>query len=102
MVWTKKPGQRNEVLDCENYALHAARAMRVHVLKDGDWQAIEQRLAQAELLPTAPEVIEKPEGNEAAVVSAVEPSRLTALTTLQGYENRPRSSGTLADDPYLT
>jgi len=51
LVWVKKTGVRNEDLDCEVYALHAARSQRTHLLKAVDWQAIEQRVSQASLLP---------------------------------------------------
>ncbi len=86
MVWVKKTGQRNEVLDCENYALHAARAMRVHTLKDVDWQAIEQSLAQTELIAEA-----KP---ESATVQ-------TSASQKQEPEIDQSPVITVADDPYL-
>lgn len=89
MVWVKKPSQRNEVLDCENYALHAARAMRVHTMKDNDWLAIEQRLAQAELLPEA-----KPASDNPAVQ--------TSAPATDDLEVNQSPQITVADDPYLS
>ena len=50
MTWTKKGGQRNEALDCEVYALHAARSQKTHLLREAHWVAIEQRLRQRSLL----------------------------------------------------
>lgn len=58
MVWVKKTGVRNEVLDCEVYALHAARSQRSHLLTKPDWQALAQRLAQAPLIPDEPASVE--------------------------------------------
>ncbi|HET8870289.1 MAG TPA: phage terminase large subunit family protein [Aquabacterium sp.] len=49
-VWTKKAGVRNEALDCEVYALHAARSIKTHLLQEGHWAAIESKLRQRTLL----------------------------------------------------
>ncbi|QOR55227.1 MAG: hypothetical protein SHS37scaffold296_44 [Burkholderiales phage 68_11] len=46
MSWVKKGGVRNEALDCEVYALHAARSQKVHLLRESHWEALEQRLRQ--------------------------------------------------------
>lgn len=52
MVWQKKAGRNNEALDCEVYALHAARSMKTHVMRDPDWDQIEQQLLQPTLFTT--------------------------------------------------
>lgn len=49
-TWQKLSGVRNEALDCEVYALHAARSLKTHLMKDGHWEAIESRLRQRSLL----------------------------------------------------
>jgi len=49
-VWTPKAGVRNEALDCEVYALHAARSIKTHLMHEVHWEAIEQRLRQRSLL----------------------------------------------------
>ncbi|WP_417511421.1 phage terminase large subunit family protein [Methylophaga sp.] len=49
MVWQLRAGQRNEALDCEVYAMHAARAKKVHLMKASHWDAIEQKLIQSDL-----------------------------------------------------
>ena len=55
-VYQKKSGVRNEALDCEIYALHAARVMKLHVRKPDQWDAREASLKQGDLLaPAAPE-----------------------------------------------
>lgn len=48
-VWQLKAGRRNEALDCEDYALHAARAKRVHLMKANQWDLIESELSQVDL-----------------------------------------------------
>ena len=48
-VWQKKSGRSNEALDCEVYALHAARAARVHLLRPAHWDLLEQKISQLEL-----------------------------------------------------
>ncbi|TFH84710.1 phage terminase large subunit family protein, partial [Billgrantia azerbaijanica] len=57
-IWQKKSGVPNEALDCEVYALHAARSCRTHVLKASDWDRLEAALTQTTLFeapsPAAP------------------------------------------------
>ncbi|WP_260579149.1 phage terminase large subunit family protein [Vreelandella populi] len=48
-VWQKKAGKPNEALDCEVYALHAARSCRTHVLRASDWDRLEATLTQTTL-----------------------------------------------------
>lgn len=56
--WTKKSGARVEALDCENYAMHAARVERLHLWGPDAWAAYEAKLMQSDLLSGAqPEVI---------------------------------------------
>jgi phage terminase large subunit GpA-like protein len=111
LVWSKKTSVRNEVLDCENYALHAARSMRAHLLKDNDWLAIEQRLAQAELLPETLVQTAPMDGNPADVQTSAQPAgtRTKAAADSAAKQKATRdddSDGkghghTVADDPYL-
>lgn len=55
-VWQKKVGVRNEALDCEVYALHAARSLGTHSMSANKWALYEQALLQAELFaPAEPE-----------------------------------------------
>lgn len=49
LVWQKKAGRSNEVLDGEVYALHAARSLRTHVMTPAQWDAIERGLHQSDL-----------------------------------------------------
>jgi phage terminase large subunit GpA-like protein len=48
-VWQCRAGRRCEAWDCEVYALHAARAKRVHLLKPDDWSRLEQEMKQDDL-----------------------------------------------------
>ncbi|MNJ34927.1 Phage terminase large subunit [compost metagenome] len=52
MVWQKKAGRRNEALDCEVYALHAARSLKTHLLRDHEWDQLEQQQLQPTLFNT--------------------------------------------------
>lgn len=55
MTWQVRSGRRNEGLDCENYSLHAARALRTHVMTPAQWAALEHRAMQRDLFtPPAP------------------------------------------------
>jgi phage terminase large subunit GpA-like protein len=49
-VWQKKSGVRNEALDCEVYALHAARSLKLNLWKEERWLAEENKLRQPDLL----------------------------------------------------
>ena len=46
-VWMQKNGQAVEAWDCAVYALHAARAKRVHLMKDNEWDALKRKRAPA-------------------------------------------------------
>lgn len=48
-VWQKKAGKPVEALDCEVYALHAARAAKVHLMNEAAWKALESKLLQKNL-----------------------------------------------------
>lgn len=61
LTWQVRPGKRNEALDCEVYALHAAYAVGVHKLPEPKWAALEARLGQRTLFNQEPE----PETDEA-------------------------------------
>ncbi|MEG7523204.1 MAG: phage terminase large subunit family protein [Chromatiales bacterium] len=48
-VWQQKSGRAVEGWDCEVYALHAARARRVHLLRSDQWDALERQNVQVDL-----------------------------------------------------
>jgi phage terminase large subunit GpA-like protein len=59
-VWQPRSGRRNEGLDCEVYAMHAARGLRLHMMTPAKWDQLEHELTQVDLF-SAPVVDEKPE-----------------------------------------
>ncbi|MFZ6734734.1 phage terminase large subunit family protein [Undibacterium sp. Ji42W] len=48
-VWQLKSGVRNEALDGEVYALHAAMSLKLHLLKPSHWDALDKQLRQKEI-----------------------------------------------------
>jgi phage terminase large subunit GpA-like protein len=54
-IWQKKSGVRNEALDCEVYALHAARSLKLHLWSKERWDA-ERETQMQPMLFDAPEV----------------------------------------------
>lgn len=66
-VWQKKAGVRNEALDCEVYALHAARSLKLHLWNERRWEMEEQRFKQAELLGELGDVLQPLAGSKPAV-----------------------------------
>lgn len=53
-IWQLKSGRRNEFLDCSVYSLHAAYSLKVHLMKDYQWDALQQQLLQTDLFSAAP------------------------------------------------
>lgn len=49
-VWQKKSGVRNEALDCEVYALHAARSLKLNVWTPQRWDLEREKQLQIDLL----------------------------------------------------
>jgi phage terminase large subunit GpA-like protein len=52
-VWTKRATVRNEALDGEVYALHAAMSLKLHLYKPAHWDAIEGQLRQKQIFAAA-------------------------------------------------
>ncbi|WP_308583614.1 terminase gpA endonuclease subunit [uncultured Pseudomonas sp.] len=48
-VWQKKAGQPNEGTDCETYALHAARSLKTHLMREQDWAGLDAQIRQGAL-----------------------------------------------------
>ncbi|MEX0852624.1 MAG: terminase gpA endonuclease subunit, partial [Bauldia sp.] len=48
-VWQRKAGKHNEFLDCEVYALHAARALRLDTYTAAAWKSLATRILQGHL-----------------------------------------------------
>jgi phage terminase large subunit GpA-like protein len=62
-VWQPRSGAAVEAWDCEVYALHAARARRVHLLQPNEWDALEAKVKQSDLFT---ETVEKSVEEQAA------------------------------------
>lgn len=71
IYWQVKQGARNEFLDCEVYNLHSARSLRIHLMSDAQWSAIEQRMRQPDLVAQAFDATaqESPAENETATAA---------------------------------
>ncbi|MFL9610191.1 phage terminase large subunit family protein [Methylobacillus sp. Pita2] len=63
-VWLKKSGVRNEALDCEVMALHAARALKVHLYTEQRWDELEQAVRQPDIFAAAPQPDDEPDLEE--------------------------------------
>jgi len=55
LIWQKKSGVRNEGVDCCVMALHASRSLRVHLMKESQWDALEAKYKQADLFSVSQE-----------------------------------------------
>jgi len=61
LLWQERPGRRNEALDCEVYALHAAYAKGMHKWTDAKWSELEARLSQRTLFTPAKAPLPEPD-----------------------------------------
>jgi phage terminase large subunit GpA-like protein len=68
LYWQKKAGVHNEALDCEGGALHAARALKINLMTEAQWAAIEAKLRQPDLIAAAR--TNSPTARDAAPVEA--------------------------------
>jgi phage terminase large subunit GpA-like protein len=95
-TWEKRATVRNEALDGEVYALHAAMSLKLHLYKPAHWDAIEKQLrqkqifaaAEPDLAPEPSAEVEQPEEGEASVepleaVEAEEPQAEPVQTSAQ-------------------
>lgn len=53
LYWQVKQSVRNEPLDCEVYALHASRVMKVNLMTEAQWSDVEKKLRQPDLVGIA-------------------------------------------------
>jgi phage terminase large subunit GpA-like protein len=58
-VWERKSGAPSEAWDCEVYALHAARACRVHLMDADDWDKIRGEVLQNDMFETPDQISTK-------------------------------------------
>lgn len=91
-VWQKKAGVRNEALDTEVYALHAARSLKINLWKEDRWQVEEARIRQPELLP-APVQTHAPDARPEPDTPAVQPPAPAKRPAPRGLFNAQRPGG---------
>lgn len=65
-AWKQKSGCPCEFWDCEVYAEHAARAARVHLLSEKEWDDLEARIKQSDLFAQARPLAAEDDDLEAA------------------------------------
>lgn len=122
LYWQPKSGQRNEALDCEVYALHASRKLKVNLMTEAQWTALEEKLRQPDLIsaaaPAAPQE-EQPDTSPGVVpaepapvnksnnagADAPRPERSTRnsnplLAQLERVHGTPGAAGAGNDRPY--
>ncbi|MCC7173243.1 MAG: phage terminase large subunit family protein [Planctomycetes bacterium] len=70
--WLAKAGKRNEALDCEVYALHAARSLRLDQYTEARWTSLELVIMQGSLFgPDGPSQEDERENEEGDQVEAL-------------------------------
>lgn len=106
-VWQRKAGVRNEALDCEVYALHAARSLKLHLYREETWQMVERRVLLVKPaakappepekvpvsppeVPSAPPITESPQGSPGASKAAT--TDVTAPQAAPARPKRPRAA----------
>jgi phage terminase large subunit GpA-like protein len=104
-TWTRKASVRNEGLDCEVYALHAARSLKTNLMHEAHWVALESRIRQRTLLsdlapepaqeqdPDEPPPINPPEVATAQPVQTSAPAPAPAAPKTTRKKARPRAGG---------
>jgi phage terminase large subunit GpA-like protein len=81
LVWQCKSGRRNEALDCEVYALHAARSLKINLWRAERWEVEEEAINQPALFG-----------------ESVARAKLPGSAT-QANEDNPRSEAGAGDSP---
>ncbi len=86
-IWRKQAGARNEALDCEVYALHAARSLKTHLFAEAHWLAEQARFQQPGLFEVVPVIEALPFGE-----TLPDPDPESADTRSQAVANVPAVS----------
>ncbi|SEG15113.1 Phage terminase, large subunit GpA [Marinobacterium lutimaris] len=88
LIWQQKAGSRVEAWDCTGYAIHAARAERLHLLSPAQWDAIEADLAQGDMFSAEPEQPAVVEEQQAQPKPQPQQKRRARGNALGGWLNR--------------
>lgn len=80
-VWQQRSGVRNEALDGEVYALHAALSLKLHLLKPAHWDAMEKSLRQRQIFsaPAASTDVQTPAQSDAEVQEVQEAQQVVEV-----------------------
>ncbi len=78
-IWQPKAGAAHEAWDCEVYQIHLARYQRLHLKSPAEWDAIEAKLMQADLLAEAEEE-DMPPTTEASTTTHQPPAGAHAVS----------------------
>lgn len=102
LYWQVKAGVANHQLDCEVYNVHASRRLKVNLMTEAQWAAIEEKLRQPDLLGGgAPGPVMEPEPDAAEdVKTSVRPSPLAPLRPWEHAAVTPAGDGGDYDQPY--
>lgn len=92
-VWQKKAGVRNEALDGEVYALHAARSLKLNLYRDSHWAGLENALRQLDILPKTdpPPASLFPPAGEVSSITAPHPAAEDAGPADEAAASSPKS-----------
>jgi phage terminase large subunit GpA-like protein len=105
LVWQVLSGRRNEALDCEVYALHAARSLKLYLWREERWTSEEATIRQpglgfedtapravvpaASRLAASTEEADRPEATEEASVQTPAPPPVAAAPAPRTVATRP-------------
>jgi phage terminase large subunit GpA-like protein len=92
LYWQCKSGVHNEPLDCEIYALHAARALKINLMTESQWLDIEERLRQPDLVGAAAVASQPTASEEPASAPAAEPATADAAAPAVAPAPAPRKN----------
>ena len=82
LVWMCQAGRRNEGTDCEIYALHAARSLKLNLWREDRWEIEEAAIKQPTLFGDAPALAVLPRG-------AVQASGIPEAAAPEGQADKP-------------
>jgi phage terminase large subunit GpA-like protein len=112
LYWQVKQSVRNEPLDCEVYALHASRVMKVNLMTEAQWSDVEKKLRQPDLvgiaaqanpatLTQSPPLAEEPISASEAVPETPAPQRPAARrdAIAAQFESDPAAVGGMSQSP---
>jgi len=92
--WKARTDRRNEALDCTNYAIYLCRHLKLHLRRPVQWDLIELRLRQVDILDVTPVEEEQPK----VQTSANPADQIPTETPVESSSEAPPESKTPAAD----